>query len=523
MSARPSSFFNRNSLEMTYKKLNLLALAIFTSVRVRAGTLPAPWVSFGCYTDNTSSRTLKTAATSDVTNMTIEECIAFCTPTGYTFAGLEFGRECFCDFNIEATGVPATNGCNMECTGDSTEICGGADRINIFKRIIPSGWSSVGCFTDQSPQRTLKTAATSDVAGMTIEECASFCTPLGFQFAGVEFGRECFCDNIIESTGAPATDGCNMPCTGDSNEVCGGADRINIYNHTALTHPIPVAPVPTNRQTVGTYQFQGCFLDLVNGSANALSHHIVIPGGTTLELCTSYCKAAGFPVAGVELGHECWCDSYMPLVAQAPDSDCNLACQGPDISQSATPPPQNTCLTNVASLTSTTTSFRFNLQAVPVAGGTPSILGIIFLGRDQDLPAIYPLITNTHFFPITESFDTVTFNFLGNRFFPDAVGSDGIPFSQNVTAGSEMSFIAMNNQAFPTFSQFCVMQTFGPFVGPPTLAVNGRNDQWFLCTGDNLNEGPTIFFQPVPTAGVTCQNVFLSMTFPSIGSNCNGC
>lgn len=82
-------------------------------VRVRAGTLPAPWVSFGCYTyvptatplpsdmqrlsmsflrDNTSSRTLKTAATSDVTNMTIEECIAFCTPTGYTFAGLEFGR-----------------------------------------------------------------------------------------------------------------------------------------------------------------------------------------------------------------------------------------------------------------------------------------------------------------------------------------------------------------------------------------------------------------------------------------------
>jgi hypothetical protein len=43
--------------------------------------------------------------------------------------------------------------------------------------------------SDQSPQRTLKTAATSDVSGMTIEECASFCTPLGFQFAGVEFGR----------------------------------------------------------------------------------------------------------------------------------------------------------------------------------------------------------------------------------------------------------------------------------------------------------------------------------------------
>lgn len=48
--------------------------------------------------------------------------------------GLTITSLVVCDFNIEATGVPATDGCNMECTGDSTEICGGADRINIFKR-----------------------------------------------------------------------------------------------------------------------------------------------------------------------------------------------------------------------------------------------------------------------------------------------------------------------------------------------------------------------------------------------------
>ncbi|KAF5325141.1 hypothetical protein D9619_009961 [Psilocybe cf. subviscida] len=500
---------------MTYKKLNLLALAVFTAVRVRAGTLPAPWVSAGCYTDNTSSRTLKTAATSDVANMTIEACIAF-----------------YCDNNIEATGVPATDGCDMECTGDATETCGGPNRLNIFKRTIPAGWTSVGCFTDQAPERTLITAATTDPAGMTIEQCASFCTPLGFQFAGVEFGRECYCDNIIESTGAPATDGCNMPCAGDSNEICGGAGRINIYNHTALAHPIPVAPVPTIRQTVGTYQYQGCFLDVVNGSANALSHRMVIPGGTTLELCTSYCQAAGFPVAGVELGHECWCDSYMALAAKAPDSDCNLACQGPDISQScggvsrlavytdssATPPPLNACLTNVDSLTSNTTAFRFNLQAI-IAGASPSLLefmGLLDEGGDIDPPQVY------HFLnlagddaDINDGSATKTFNLLNNIITPDNFGRNGIPTAQQVIPGGEFSFIAKNNETFPTFKQFCAMpnpmKPFGPFIGPPILSVIGLVGQWAFCSDA---EGVT--FRPLPSAG-HCLTFSFEMTFPSVG------
>lgn len=41
------------------------------------------------------------------------------------------------------------------------------------------------------------------------------------------------CDNIIEAPGVPAPDGsagCNMPCTGNAAETCGGAGRINIFN-----------------------------------------------------------------------------------------------------------------------------------------------------------------------------------------------------------------------------------------------------------------------------------------------------
>ncbi|KAF5325136.1 hypothetical protein D9619_009968 [Psilocybe cf. subviscida] len=423
---------------------------------------------------------LHTAATSDVTNMTIEACIAF-----------------YCDNNIEATGMPATDGCNMECTGDATETCGGPNRIITFSN---AGWSSVGCFTDQAPERTLITAATTDPAGMTIEKCASFCMPLGFQFAGVEFGRECYCDNIIESTGAPATDGCNMPCAGDSNEICGGANRVNIYNQ-----------------------------DVVNGSANALSHRMVIPGGTTLELCTSYCQAAGFPVAGVELGHECWCDSYMLLAAKAPDSDCNVACQGPDISQSCgavsrlavytdssvTPPPLDTCLTNVASLTSNTTPFRFNLQSNPPIVG---FLGLSAEGHDMNKPEVYH-------FPGADDADisagtaTRTFNLLNNIITPDNFGQNGIVTAQQVTPGGEFTFIvALNNETFPTFKQFCAtpnaQKPFGPFIGPPTLAVIGPSliGQWGVCS----NTGDGVSFRPLPSAG-HCLNFLLEMTYPSVG------
>jgi hypothetical protein len=48
--------------------------------------------TFQFLTDSTASRTLRTAAYTDVNNMTIESCIAFCTPNGYQYAGLEFSR-----------------------------------------------------------------------------------------------------------------------------------------------------------------------------------------------------------------------------------------------------------------------------------------------------------------------------------------------------------------------------------------------------------------------------------------------
>jgi hypothetical protein len=41
------------------------------------------------------------------------------------------------------------------------------------------------------------------------------------------------CDSKIEANG-PAPDGsagCNMACTGNAGEICGGANRIDVYHY----------------------------------------------------------------------------------------------------------------------------------------------------------------------------------------------------------------------------------------------------------------------------------------------------
>lgn len=79
------------------------------------------------------------------------------------------------------------------CSGNSTEICGGPDRLNLYtRRQAPEGWSSLGCYTDSVNARTL--ASRQFPAGdLTPESCLASCRSAGFVYAGTEYGGECVC------------------------------------------------------------------------------------------------------------------------------------------------------------------------------------------------------------------------------------------------------------------------------------------------------------------------------------------
>lgn len=194
------------------------------------------WVPSGCYTDATTTRAFSNPLYINATRcfMTTELRQSTCSQSGYSLAGIEYGGQCYCDNQIRNTGHLATDSvtkCNMPCSGDTTQICGGSDRLTMYQL---TSWVPMGCYTDVTTSRTLANGMYDDVTrrSMTTKLCQATCSKAGYSFAGIEYGGQCFCDNQIRNTGRLATDTvslCNMPCSGASSETCGGPDRLTLY------------------------------------------------------------------------------------------------------------------------------------------------------------------------------------------------------------------------------------------------------------------------------------------------------
>lgn len=89
--------------------------------------------------------------------MTNTFCTQFCFGKGFPYAGTEYATECYCGDKIATGGVekPASD-CSAACGGNSTEPCGAANRLTLYKtdKITgpsenpgPGNWASWGCYT----------------------------------------------------------------------------------------------------------------------------------------------------------------------------------------------------------------------------------------------------------------------------------------------------------------------------------------------------------------------------------------
>ncbi|KAF5310592.1 hypothetical protein D9619_008240 [Psilocybe cf. subviscida] len=390
---------------------------------------------------------------------------------------------------------------------------------------LPTGWVPFGCFSDTSASRTLKIASFSDVTNMTIESCIAFCAPAEFLFAGVEFSRECFCDNVIESPGAPIDSStCNMPCTGNSGEICGGSGAISIFQNTAG---------PKIIQTAGTYQYLGCYQDGVNGAPRSLQHQLSVTGGMSAEKCAAACKAAGFVLAGLEFGQECWCDSYFPSPVLVPDTDCNIACTGDNtevcgagnrlaVYQDTSAPALNlsACLT-CSQLRSGTTSgaASFTLIAQPLASAAaPSATPTPFRIAGLELPARKEEPTFANLVAFTPGLDINTFilgcddGTHGQTFTLQGPGGGtggfrSLPFS----VGSVIELAdRVGMDPAPVGQGFCAQPngfSKSSYIGPPLLGGNQLSNQWGFC-------GNTVVFG-FQNVTVPCPQILLEMSLIS--------
>ncbi|EKD18373.1 WSC domain containing protein [Drepanopeziza brunnea f. sp. 'multigermtubi' MB_m1] len=102
--------------------------------------------------------------------------------------------------------------------------------------VVPSasGFKYLGCYTE-ADNRALAGASFPDDSN-TVKKCAANCAR--FKYAGVEYGRECYCSDTLKSGSTAASENeCNMACVtdpqcskgGNSLELCGGSVRLNVY------------------------------------------------------------------------------------------------------------------------------------------------------------------------------------------------------------------------------------------------------------------------------------------------------
>ncbi|KAH8810884.1 hypothetical protein F5884DRAFT_897418 [Xylogone sp. PMI_703] len=205
----------------------------------------------GCFADSTTDRVLQEGSKTDTTGMTVEACISLATQAGAKFAGVEFAQECYWGNTLVDASTANSGDCNMACTGNNREVCGGGNRILIYQNpswvdpacgkpvctpsVVPNvgTFTELGCLTDTSA-RILKNGSSTD-SGMTVEKCIGLAQ--SWQYAGVEFADECYWGDIIFSDSIQNQDGCKMACAGDATELCGDGFQILTYQDQDWINP----------------------------------------------------------------------------------------------------------------------------------------------------------------------------------------------------------------------------------------------------------------------------------------------
>lgn len=181
--------------------------------------------------------------------MTPKLCTDFCSGAGFSQAGVEWGRECYCSSTVNLATVTPSGQCNVPCSGDSTAICGGPQALIIYTTTakpndvvtLSNGWQSKHvCLTDGVNGRLLNGASmTSDT--LTPLSCTNFCKEKGFTGAGMEYANQCYCGTVPSN--ATTSSNCNMACSGDQTALCGGGNALTIYTAGASTKKRALRPV----------------------------------------------------------------------------------------------------------------------------------------------------------------------------------------------------------------------------------------------------------------------------------------
>ena len=181
-----------------------------------------------------------------------------------TLEGVRCGKECHRghDVELEAEDAKLEVGsaieCNLVCPYTGECVCGGGYQMKAIAYgdtlaalglgptggtttgstsalTIPAVWMTGPCMIDQASPRLLSNRISS-LTSNTPASCQSQCMASGYQIAGVQYSRECWCGNALSFGGGqtPASQvvndsECAMNCPGSEEDTCGNPWRTKVY------------------------------------------------------------------------------------------------------------------------------------------------------------------------------------------------------------------------------------------------------------------------------------------------------
>ncbi|KPI43427.1 putative fungistatic metabolite [Cyphellophora attinorum] len=250
-----------------------------------------------------------------------------------------------------------------------------------------------GCFKENDPGRQLQTQIYSSDTANNNSACISQCAASGYIFAATQYRAQCWCGYNRPKT-LVTDDNCNFPCTGDSNQICGGNGvngggaflstfgDIARWNGNSTDTPGPYI----NPGALG-FQSLGCYTE--GSGVRALT--VQPNSNNTILGCLSAC--VGYKYSGVEYGGQCFCGNSLGAGSvSASASDCSMTCNNnqteycggpsrlnmyasgslPSSSSSANPSSTGSTLTSNFASTATSISSSQTTTTTVAIPGTPT-------------------------------------------------------------------------------------------------------------------------------------------------------
>ncbi|KAL8930749.1 MAG: hypothetical protein Q9208_000290 [Pyrenodesmia sp. 3 TL-2023] len=124
------------------------------------------------------------------------------------------------------------------------------------KTNLPGKWEYKGCLAEPPTGKIFKWQSNLKDTNSP-EECLNRCSRFGYMAAGMEYGIECYCGDVVDietkgGTLKPESE-CKTTCPGDPRYFCGSGSRLTYYEWS-LTDPLYKWDYPSGN-AAGSYKF----------------------------------------------------------------------------------------------------------------------------------------------------------------------------------------------------------------------------------------------------------------------------